>query len=77
MCYLSYEGLAHAVDLEVIKQRTNVSSEDVNIHSDFHAQLLQRDICCVWTGAAPEVGSAMHIIPFQQGSEVYLTFFLH
>jgi len=63
--------------MQLIKQRSNVSSQDVNIHSDLDAQLLECDMYCVWSGVTPEHGSGMHIIPFEWGSEVYLTLFLH
>ena len=77
ICYLSYEDLAHAIDLDVIKQRSNVSSQDVNIHSDFYAQLLECDKYCVWSGVTPKYGSGMHIVPFERGSEVFLTLFFY
>ena len=74
MCYSFNEDLATAVDLEVIKQRTNVPSETTGSHDDFRDRLLKRDISCVWTGVGFGYGTGMHIIPFKQGSEVCLTF---
>jgi hypothetical protein len=59
--------LAHAVDLEVIKQRTQVPSETTGTPEDFRAKILQRDGYCVWTGM-PGVG--MHVIPYRRGDEV-------
>jgi len=35
----------------------------------FRQDLLERDVCCVWTGADESFGVAMHIIPYQRGSE--------
>ncbi|OJA19404.1 hypothetical protein AZE42_13933, partial [Rhizopogon vesiculosus] len=67
--YLSDEDLLHAVDLEVIKLRTNVPSESTNTRNEFREKLLKRDVCCVWTGAAKRHGVGLHIIPYQRGSE--------
>src|SRR5882762_10326959 len=75
-CYLFNEDLATAVDLEVMKQRTNVPSETAGTRDDFRARLLERDIGCVWTGLEPEYGGeGIHVIPFKRGSEVCSTFF--
>jgi hypothetical protein len=41
------KDLVHAVDLEVIKVRTNVPSQTRN---DFRTNLVERDVRCVWTG---------------------------
>ena len=65
-----FGDLSQAVDLEVIKQRSNVPSETTESRDDFRRDLLERDICCVWTGASDELGTGMHIIPFKRGSEV-------
>ncbi|KAF8228219.1 hypothetical protein L208DRAFT_1488951 [Tricholoma matsutake] len=46
--------LSQAVDLEVIKLRTNV---------------LEHDGCCAWTGANPDNGAGLHIIPYERGSK--------
>ncbi|OAX35777.1 hypothetical protein K503DRAFT_802544 [Rhizopogon vinicolor AM-OR11-026] len=62
-------GLCHAVDLEVIKLRTSVPSESTNMCDEFREDLLKRDVCCVWTGAAKEYGVGLHIIPYKRGSE--------
>jgi hypothetical protein len=59
--------LAHAVDLEVIKQRSCVPSETTGTREDFRARLLQRDGCCVWTSVE---GLGMYIIPYRRGDEV-------
>lgn len=58
--------LAHAIDLEVIKQRSQVSSETMRLHENFRTKLLERDGCCVWTGLD---GLGMHIIPYERGDE--------
>lgn len=57
--------LAHAVDLEVVKQRTHVPSETTRTHEDFRTKLLERDSCCVWTGFSKATG--MHIILHRRG----------
>ncbi|KAF9480791.1 hypothetical protein BDN70DRAFT_584162 [Pholiota conissans] len=57
-------SLGCAVDLEVIKERTQVSSESSTTRDDFCEKLLPRDGCCVWTGVR---GAGMHIIPFRRG----------
>jgi len=57
--------LAHAVDLEVIRRRSQVQSETTQTREDFCTTLLERDGCCVWTGLAR--GAGMHIIPYKQG----------
>jgi hypothetical protein len=75
MCYLFNEDLVRAVDLEVIKQRTKVLSETERTRDDFRARLLERDVCCVWTGVGPGYGAGMHTIPFKWGSDVCSTFF--
>ena len=69
-CYLSNEDLMHAVDLEVIKARTNEPSESTQTRDEFRHNLLQRDVSCVWTGLEPLFGSGLHIIPFNRDSEV-------
>jgi hypothetical protein len=58
--------LAHAVDLEVIKQRSQVPTETTETHEDFRAKVLERDGCCVWTSMQ---GVGMHIIPYSRGDE--------
>jgi hypothetical protein len=72
-CILSNEDLAHAIDLEVIKERTHVASETTKTREDFRRRLLLRDPCCVWTGVSSEFGAGMHIIPHRRGSEVRST----
>ena len=59
--------LAHAVDLEVIKTRTHVSSETTGSGETFCTELLKRDGRCVWSGQLYGVG--MHIIPYRRGDE--------
>lgn len=61
--------LAHAVDLEVIKQRSQVPTETTETHEDFRAKVLERDGCCVWTSMQ---GVGMHIIPYSRGDEACL-----
>ena len=58
--------LAHAVDLEVIKQRSQLSSESTGTHEDFRTRLIERDGRCVWTGLK---GIGMYIIPYERGNE--------
>ncbi|KAI0278646.1 hypothetical protein BGY98DRAFT_916858 [Russula aff. rugulosa BPL654] len=58
--------LAHAVDLEVIKQRSQVPSETMGTLEDFSANLLERDGSCVWTGLD---GIGTYIIPHERGDE--------
>ena len=58
------------VDLEVIKARTAVPSETTGTRQGFRTQLIERDVCCVFTGLEAQYGEGLHIIPFQRGSEV-------
>ncbi|KAF8343708.1 hypothetical protein F5887DRAFT_1134767 [Amanita rubescens] len=58
---------ARVIDLEVIKARTNVPSETTATRDDFRTRLLERDVCCVWSGT--NYGAAIHIIPFKQGPD--------
>ena len=58
--------LAHAVDLEVIKQRSGVPSETTRTREDFRTRVLERDGSCVWTGLD---GVGMHIIQYGRGDE--------
>jgi len=46
-CSLSNGDLSQAVDLEVIKQRSNVPSETTGTRDNFRSDLLIRDACCV------------------------------
>ena len=59
--------LAHAVDPEVIRSRSQISSE-TTAREDLGTKLLERDGICVWAGV-PGVG--MHIIPHGRGDEVH------
>lgn len=63
-----------AVDLEVIRMRTDMYSENTSqtteTRESFNTELLERDVSCVWTGAEAGYGSGFHIIPFRRGSEV-------
>ena len=61
--------LAHAVDLEIIKQQSQFPSETTQTREDFCSKTLERDGCCVWTGMD---GMGMHIIPYGQGNEACL-----
>jgi hypothetical protein len=74
--FLFNEDFIKVVDLEVIKQRSGVPSETTETRENFCADLLVRDLCCVWTGNAPARGAGMHIIPYRPDSEVCSTFFL-
>ena len=74
---LFYEDLSHAVDIEVIKQRSNVPSETTESRNDFRDQLLIRDGFCVFTGSSDRFGSGLHIIPYRRGSEVCSKVLLH
>ncbi|KIM40028.1 hypothetical protein M413DRAFT_36366, partial [Hebeloma cylindrosporum] len=60
---VSGDPLAHAVDLEVIKQQTPVSSETTENDGEFSRQLLSRDGQCAWSAC---VGVGMHVIPFKR-----------
>ena len=72
-CDLSNEDLVHADDLEVIKDRTNVPSESTQTRDDFCTNLVERDVCCVWTGAGLAFEAGLHTIPYKPGSEVRFT----
>jgi len=58
------------VDIEVIKARTTVPSETTETDQGFRTQLIDRDVCCVFTGLEARVGEGLHVIPFRRGSEV-------
>jgi hypothetical protein len=67
--------LSHAVDLEVIKLRSQVPSQTTGIVEGFRQELATRDgERCVWTGLPPGVG--MHIIPWSKGDEARLLYYL-
>ena len=73
--YLFTEDLAQAVDLDVIKARTDTPSESSATRDDFRTVLEERDVRCVWTGSV--LADDLHIIPFKRGSEVRpATFFM-
>jgi hypothetical protein len=74
-CHLSNEDLARAVDLEVIKTRTDFPSESEQTDESFRTMLLERDVRCVWTGFETKIGAGVHIIPYERGSEVRPTIF--
>lgn len=59
-----------AVDLGVIRARTNVRSETTQTDEDFRTKLLERDVSCVWTGVGEDLGNGLHIIPYRRGSDV-------
>ena len=67
-CYRSNKDPARDIDLEVIKARTNVPSETTVTRDDFRTRLLERDVCCVWSGLT--CGAGLHIIPFKRGHDV-------
>jgi hypothetical protein len=63
--------LFHAVDLEAIKLRSQITSGTTRTRENFRKELVGRDgERCVWTGFMPGVG--MHVIPFSKGDEVRL-----
>ena len=70
---MSNEDFIHAVDLEAIRDRTQVASETTSTREGFREKLLERDPNCVWTGLNQKYCSAMHIIPHRRGSEVRST----
>jgi hypothetical protein len=73
--YLSTKDIVHAVDLDVIKARTN-TSESAETRGGFRAVVEERDVCCVCPGSRSEFADCLHIIiPFQRGSEVRSTTF--
>ncbi|KAI9567886.1 hypothetical protein HD554DRAFT_2314559 [Boletus coccyginus] len=60
--------LLHAVDLEVIKLRSQVPSQTSRTRGSFREDLAKRDgERCVWTGF--HRGAGMHIIPWSKGDE--------
>lgn len=64
--------LSHAVDLEVIKLRSNVPTQ-TGARVNFHEELARRDgKHCVWTGWPPGVG--MHLIPWSKGDEARILY---
>ena len=69
MCSLSNEDLSHAVDLQVIREWSTIPSETTT-HDNFRDKLLERDVTCVFTGAAIEECDGIHIIPHRRGPEV-------
>jgi hypothetical protein len=44
--FVQNKDLVHAVDLEVIKVRTNVPSESTQTRNDFRTNLVERDVVC-------------------------------
>ena len=65
--------LAHAVNLELIKLRSQVPSQPAGTRDGFRQELATRDgEKCVWTGLPPGVG--MHIIPWSKGDEARLLY---
>jgi hypothetical protein len=65
--------LSHAVDLEVIKLRSQVTTESVGTRESFRHELATRDgEQCVWTSLPP--GVSMHIIPWSRGDEARLLY---
>ena len=70
---MSNEDFIHAVDLEAIRDRTQVASETTSTLEGFPEKLLERDPNCVWTCMSSSFCSGMHIIPHRRGSEVRST----
>jgi hypothetical protein len=64
-CYMSKQNLVRAVDREVIKARTNESSESTQIRDEFRTNLEHRDAYYAWSGA--RYGTGLHIIPHHLG----------
>ena len=63
--------LAHAIDLKVIKQWSEVSSkstETLQIHKDFPTRVLECNGHCMWTGVC---GMGMYIIPHTWGNKAH------
>ena len=58
---LTLQDAMQAVDLEVIKMGTQLSSETTRTREDFHTKLLERDVFCAWTGIGEDFGSGVHI----------------
>ena len=67
-----YEVFIHAVDQEVIRDRSQVAST-TSTQEDFCEKLQERDPFCVWSGVSPGHCIGMHIIPHGRGSEVHST----
>ncbi|KAF9513409.1 hypothetical protein BS47DRAFT_1344194 [Hydnum rufescens UP504] len=63
------EDLSRAVDLEVIKYKSAVTSQTNTTRDDFRTRLLERDGFCVFTGYADGFTEAVHIIPFSRWFE--------
>ncbi|KAF8345096.1 hypothetical protein F5887DRAFT_229408 [Amanita rubescens] len=64
--------LAHAIDLEVIKTSATqkVFSETMETRDgEFRRRLLERDVCCVWTGVDSFLCVGLRIIPYNRGSK--------
>ncbi|KAJ6618430.1 hypothetical protein B0H10DRAFT_1947613 [Mycena sp. CBHHK59/15] len=63
-------SLKYAVDPEVIKPRSNVSSSNSSTRaSSFKASLVDRDASCIFTDAPPLFCEGTHIIPFHKSDE--------
>jgi len=58
---LTLQDAMQAVDLEVIKMGTQLSSETTRTREDFRTKLLERDVFCAWTGIGEDFGSGVHI----------------
>jgi hypothetical protein len=68
---LSNEYLRQAVDLEVIKERSNVPclrKPRISTRNKFHTNLFNRDVLCVFARSNEGTGTGMHIIPYKRGS---------
>jgi hypothetical protein len=71
---LHVDPLAHAIDLEVIKQRSTVLSSEsahsgsTSTRNNFRKDLAERDGGCVF--AHLRIAGGVHIIPYARGDEV-------
>lgn len=68
----STKDLSHAIDPDVVKTRSRLTSDNSSLPPQFKDQLIKRDACCVFTGVENDSGqtSALHLIPRARGSEV-------
>lgn len=67
---------ANAVDLEVIKQRSQRTATETR--ATFKDDLLERDQFCIFTGTSSLLCQGCHIIPHARGSEVqFLNFVIY
>ncbi|KAJ7712939.1 hypothetical protein B0H16DRAFT_1899737 [Mycena metata] len=65
-------ALKYAVDLDVIKARSQISGSDSSFKTrsaTFKGSLLNRDASCIFTDVPPLFCEGTHIIPFHKGDE--------